>query len=161
MATKTSKKKSSTPFVSYNKTLPWEQLTCPQSTLGTGLYGFWGLIVNIMQFLSVVTYYKIMFGPPVSNVLSVPSTWSITWIHMVYSSGPTPTSANRDFGDHAIAPQRKQTPLWWPRTSKNQQGLKYYESEMKRNNSCAQHYQTWHIHRYVCYREGWKDGASV
>jgi len=25
---------------------------------------------------------------------------------------PTPTSANRDLGDHGIAPQRKQTPLW-------------------------------------------------
>jgi hypothetical protein len=32
---------------------------------------------------------------------------------------------------------------------------------MKRNNSCAQHYQTWHAHRYVCCREGWKEVLSM
>lgn len=29
---------------------------------------------------------------------------------------------------------------------------------MNRNSSCGQHYQTWHIHKYVCYRE---DSANV
>lgn len=101
----------------------------PALQLCTGLHGFNRLVISIVQFLSVAPHYKDTVTPPLSNVLDVHATRSITWVPMTSVHFPTPKSANKDLWEQPFCAatqvsKQAKTNGWHHRKSKHPCGDK-------------------------------------